>query len=173
MAVVPCIECKTEVSTQAIACPHCGALAGYKGGTPKRKDMPTDASVIRRTAELAPTIPPVGPATKPPPTNITMDVCCALQDLGIDARISDLESDTIGIAEGPIRFVFVYTFEDEVKEYVITCSVPDSRIGPDFELVGIRSVRVKSFPLFGKVKGVRWGGVVWRGCWLSHRRSSQ
>jgi hypothetical protein len=67
----------------------------------------------------------------------------------------------IAIAEGPIPWVQEVTGGGGLRVHDrgydgYICHVPDSRIRPDSLIALIRSVHVKSFPLFGRVKGVRW-----------------
>ena len=84
------------------------------------------------------------------------EVRAALVELGVKAQPWDRDSYwTIEIADGPIRLVGAgYNILQE--NYTIECTVPDSRTQPDFRDFEIRSVRVKSFPVFGRVKEVRW-----------------
>ena len=78
------------------------------------------------------------------------EICRAFQRIGVDARPS--VGGLIEIADGPIRQVRagpMYEF------YEISCTVPDPRISPPM-FGEIRSVRVTSFPVFGRVKEVQW-----------------
>lgn len=73
-------------------------------------------------------------------------------------------SQWIEIAEGPVRWIRVprlsrpYPFGNEYKlqKWGYCCYVPDSRITTDSPRVSIISVHVRSFPLFGGFRGVRW-----------------
>ena len=84
-------------------------------------------------------------------------------DFGVDARAlkqdpftSARSGDWVEIAENPILWVeFVPGF---VGYSGFNCYVPDSRIGPGSPHAWIKPVRVKSFPVFGRVKGLRWEG---------------
>ena len=76
----------------------------------------------------------------------------------------------VQIADGPIRWVEsglgtlkakaeLTTFLSATREgmgFGALCYVPDARIAPDSPRVRMVSDRVKSFPLFGRVKRVRW-----------------
>ena len=88
-----------------------------------------------------------------PPGRITErdEIHDALLELGVKVHASKkhLYGITIEIVEGPIRLV-------KADSDTIECTVPDSRIQPDFQDVEICSVRVKSVPVFGRVKEVRW-----------------
>ena len=44
------------------------------------------------------------------------------------------------------------------ERWGIAYLVPDSRIWPDFPKLDVRSFRVRKFPIFGKVIGMRWRG---------------
>jgi len=59
----------------------------------------------------------------------------------------------IEIAEGPIRWARLVSDIDQWAHFYL----PDSRIKVDDPGIRIRLVPVKSFPLFGRIKGVRWG----------------
>ena len=100
--------------------------------------------------------------------------CGTLRGLGIDARVSEWNPsaegqegrteededtslstrDAIEIAGGPIQQID-YSFLGE-GAVLRSVEVPDARIGSEFPDISLESVRVKSFPLFGSVKEVRW-----------------
>ncbi len=112
-------------------------------------------------------------------------VCAVLCDLGVDARVMEQGPFTeepgvrwveeppvrwVQIADGPIRWVELGLGTLKAKAELITflsarreelgfgtlCYVPDARLAPDSPRVRMVSDRVKSFPLFGRVKRVRW-----------------
>ena len=104
------------------------------------------------------------------------NICLALQSMGMDAQLAEHERieekidsvflgssrGIIDISKGPIRWVNVvlghsWTVNEE-GPYFIKCGIPDSRIGPDFPRVRIKSVRKKRFPLFGSVVDLYWKG---------------
>ena len=91
--------------------------------------------------------------------------CDALSRLGIDAKVLELDPFTstsseiwIRIAEGPIRWFASVDPESSPgpEDFEALCYVPDARIGPDLPRLSFVPRLVKSFPLFGRVKGVRW-----------------
>ena len=101
--------------------------------------------------------------------------CRALRSLGVDARVLErgplsLEStgawDSAGtwrgpigwieIAESPIRWLTLAYNWDWSQEIETFCFVPDPRIESGFPNIVIESTPVMSFPLFGRVAGVRW-----------------
>ena len=91
--------------------------------------------------------------------------CAALSRLGIDARVLELDPFTstaseiwIEIAEGPIRWFASVDPETSAvpEDFESLCYVPDSRIRTDSARLSFDPHPVKSFPLFGRVKGVRW-----------------
>ena len=110
------------------------------------------------------------------------DLSAILRDLGVEARLADWNEESgqlwpprsqsheyrwlIDVADGPIRQVVIHhSYEARVVPYdndgeesslAIEFLVPDSRIGPEFPQINIRIVRVRSFPVFGKVTRVRW-----------------
>jgi len=99
------------------------------------------------------------------------NICAHLQTLGIDARIvprGRLEeeiggSDSLGIIairEGPIRWVNVRKGSSGQGGtfYYTGYGVPDPRLEPNSPRVRIKTVRVKTSPLFGKVVDLRWEG---------------
>ena len=79
-----------------------------------------------------------------------------------DPFTSARSGDWVEIAKNPIRWVeFVSGF---VGYSGVNCYVPDSRIGPCSPHAWIRPVRMKSFPVLGRVTGLRWEryGVNWK-----------
>lgn len=68
------------------------------------------------------------------------------------------------VHEGPIRWVNVLMKREVapgggyVDEYVTDYGVPDRRLESDFPRTLIRTIRVKRFPLSGKVVDLRWTG---------------
>jgi len=90
-------------------------------------------------------------------------LCLALSALGIEATVSQRLSwyggGLIGILEihqSPIRYVEVRLERDyEGVTYWTKYRIPDSRV---ISIVSIRSVRVRTFPIFGRVIDVRWDG---------------
>ncbi len=94
----------------------------------------------------------------------TRRVSATLANLGIDARVlergsapynddADAQTSWIEIAESPIRWVEIEWDSDGMDTSWL---VPDAQIRPDSLDVFIHSEPVKSRPLFGSVKGVRW-----------------
>jgi len=102
------------------------------------------------------------------------NICAGLQKLGIDAKMatrgrveeSICGSGSIGIIyipKGPIRWVNVRKetyggVESRSTYYYTEYGIHDPRLGPDSPTPYIRSVRKKSFPLFGQVVDVLWEG---------------
>jgi len=109
--------------------------------------------------------------------------CSALQSLGVDARVASrgqleeglekrLEGASVGvidIAEGPIRWINVRGVTHQVggegaytsggpTNYWTHYGVPDTRLGPNSPSVKIKTVRIRNFPLIGKVVDLRWKG---------------
>jgi hypothetical protein len=69
----------------------------------------------------------------------------------------------IDIPKGPIRWVNVFrelrnSGYSQTAYYYTLYGVPDPELGPAFPRVRIKSVRVKSFPLVGRVVDLRWEG---------------
>jgi hypothetical protein len=109
--------------------------------------------------------------------NVREQLCAALQAIGIQARLPDRgckeeeftsgqgdPSGVIDIATGPIRWIGVrermdlgYDRGPSEKTWYTEYIVPDSEID-SFPKVRFKSVEVKSFPLVGKVKNLRWEG---------------
>ena len=100
------------------------------------------------------------------------EFCAHLQSLGIDAQLAPRGSaqeklyarslGVIDIVEGPIRWVNVLKASypdanDDVDRYLVY-GVPDPKIQSGFPKVGVESVSVRNFPLFGRFIGVRWKG---------------
>ncbi len=93
------------------------------------------------------------------------DLCDALNALGVEATISKRPwnvkellgvIDVIDIPRSPIRCVEVRMLRDyEGVTYWTEYVVPDSRHIPE---VSFRSMRVRTFPIFGRVIDVRWKG---------------
>ena len=100
-------------------------------------------------------------------TDTTRDKLCAgLRAMGVGAWMAERgrpEEKTgkgslgvIDIGQGPIRWVNVREVGDsENTAYMTEYGVPDQRHLPQLQ---IRSVRVKTFPVFGRVIDVRWKG---------------
>ena len=104
------------------------------------------------------------------------DICTGLQRLGINARMVILdrpeEEREIGgrsslgiihVPDGPIRLIDVrkehHGSGDSSRTYYYTdYVVPDPRLEPDSPGAQIKAVRVKTFPLFGRVVDLRWEG---------------
>ena len=102
----------------------------------------------------------------------TERACAVLLDLGVDARVVEQDPFTkeprVQIADDPIRWIelalgalkagthYIDIHRDKPLGFGALCYVPDARIAPDSPKIGMVSVRVKSFPLFGRVKRVRW-----------------
>jgi hypothetical protein len=103
------------------------------------------------------------------------DICAGLQRLGVDVKMavrgraeeksSGKESlGVIDIPAGPIRWVNVckvtYTSgQGRGKTYYFTeYGVPDPRLEPKLAWLEVRSVRMKNFPLVGRVVDLRWEG---------------
>ena len=94
------------------------------------------------------------------------ELCASLQAMGVDARMKERgqpEEKTgegslglIDIGRGPIRWINVRLVDrGETSVRINDYGVPDSRNLPE---LAIQSVRVKTFPLFGRVIDVRWKG---------------
>jgi len=106
--------------------------------------------------------------------NDTRDrICAGLRMLEIDARMAmrgQIEEEIGGkgslgiihVLDEPIRWINVRKEtsggEHSTTYYYTEYGVPDSRLGPDSPEAQIETVRVKSFPLFGKVVDLRWEG---------------
>lgn len=99
------------------------------------------------------------------------NICAALQRMGIDAQMvkrGRYEEGTrtgslglIDILEGPIRWVNVrrVSHGQYRTDYYTDYGVPDARLGHSSPKLRIHSVRVRSFPLFGRVIDLRWEGT--------------
>jgi len=102
-------------------------------------------------------------------------ICAGLRMLEIDARMAargQVEEKVVGkgslgiihVPDGPIRWINVRKETHSSGQYGSTTyyyteyGVPDSILGPDSPGAQIETVRVKSFPLFGKVVDLRWKG---------------
>ncbi len=92
-------------------------------------------------------------------------LCIRLAELGVPARVAEPgrpeeeflrgSRELIDILdEGPIHWVNLH-FDPGLESYDTEYGVPDSRSLPE---VRVRSIRVKTAPVFGKVVGVRWQG---------------
>ena len=99
-----------------------------------------------------------------------------LRKIGVDARWTDYGGGGMGQALGTtfraewqfdvpepfLRVLMIYDIYEyyeggNTAHWNTLYLLPDSRIGPEFPMVEkIRSVTVRSFPLFGKATGVRW-----------------
>ena len=102
------------------------------------------------------------------------DICAHLQTLGIDARMAERgrveekfggegSLGLIEIPEGPIRWVNVRKVtsigvQGGSSTYYTQYGVPDSRLEPNFPRYRIKTVRVKTVPLVGRVVDLRWEG---------------
>ncbi len=119
-----------------------------------------------------------------PSRNIMRDktrenVCISLQRLGIDAQLvprGRVEEEITGyisalamgsslgiirILEGNIRWVDVRRDKDTLSDkttYFTNYGIPDPKLGPDYPMSLIRTKRVKSSPLVGRVVDLRWEG---------------
>ena len=99
----------------------------------------------------------------------------ALNSLGIRANLAERgrpEEKTedswyrrslgiIDIREGPVRWINILK-KDASKNspplwWVVLC-IPDKRPVPNHKAVDIKTIRKKTFPLFGKVRDVTWKG---------------
>lgn len=105
------------------------------------------------------------------------DIFAGLQSLGIDAQMAwrdrseeniecGVYSKSLGlidIPQGPIRWVNVIKKTthgpggDSIT-YYIKYGVPDPKLEPDSPKYRIKTVRVKMFPLLGRVGDLRWKG---------------
>ena len=92
---------------------------------------------------------------------VKSDFFIALRDLGIDAHA--LERDPFSLAPtgdwlelfvGPIRWIGLSG--DLEIGFQAGCYVPDPRITSGVSMVPIVPFKVKSLPVFGRVKSVRW-----------------
>jgi len=104
------------------------------------------------------------------------DLCAALLDLGIQARMGERERaeekftfwrgrslGIIDITDGSVRWVNIKmqslgSNEGGGSDLYIEFGIPDSRVESTFPKVHIETVRVKSFPLFGRVIAMQWKG---------------
>ena len=103
------------------------------------------------------------------------DFCQALRVLGINAQMaergrteekigSDRSLGVIDLQEGPIRWVnmtwvsYGGGMAGGSTYYYANFGVPDPRMPPDFPPFIIRSVKIKTRPIVGRVTGVRWKG---------------
>ena len=94
------------------------------------------------------------------------ELCAGLQTIGVDARMAERgrpEEKTgegslglIDIGQGSVRWINARV-EDrgETTVHMTEYGVTDSRYLPKIQ---IESVRVKTFPIFGRVIDVRWNG---------------
>jgi hypothetical protein len=104
------------------------------------------------------------------------NICAGMQRLGINAQIAvrgryeesiGKVGDSLGIIdipEGPIRWINVCRVYYRTGQlggnynHHTAYGVPDSSLEPSWRSKRIRTVRVKTFPLFGKVVDLRWKG---------------
>ena len=95
------------------------------------------------------------------------ELCAGIQAMGVDARMAErgrLEEKTgegslgvLDIAQGPIRWINVLIERSgEDIDHITEYGVPDQR---HLRQLQIRSVRVKTFPVIGRVVDVRWDGT--------------
>ena len=107
------------------------------------------------------------PLTLRPPSQeqVRDDIYRVLQRLGIPAGIAPLGigSGMIDILGGPIQWVNI-RLEGSSSIYATSVSyyteygVPDYRLGSELIRLKIHSVRIKTFPLVGKVIDLQWKG---------------
>jgi len=107
------------------------------------------------------------------------ELCARLCAMGIDARLAERGQveekfggkGSLGLIEIPersIRWVNVRKVTTSsgggpygggsTTYYYTEYGVPDARLGPDSPGTRIKTIRVKSFPVFGKVIDLRWEG---------------
>jgi len=115
------------------------------------------------------------PLNKPRQEQVRDDIFGVLQTFGVRAQIAPpgLPEEEIGIGssllidilEGPIRWVNVRKETTssgqpggESTSYYTDYGIPDFRLGPDLSRLRIHSVRIKTFPLIGKVIDLQWKG---------------
>ena len=99
--------------------------------------------------------------------NAREDLCAGLRAIGVDAQIAGrgrpeektnghYSEGVIDVSEGPIRWVNVVSWGGGERDYYQTdYGVPDPRWLPR---LNIRSIRMRSFPIFGRGINVRWKG---------------
>ena len=67
----------------------------------------------------------------------------------------------IDIPEGPVRWINILKKDASRNSpplwWIVLC-IPDKRPVPNHEAVDIKTIRKKTFPLFGKVRDVTWKG---------------
>ncbi len=103
----------------------------------------------------------------------TARLCAALVNLGVQAQIADRSwvrknlpswlqelPAVIEIEEGPIKWANLSQGDttSSTAEPSVSYGIPDPRIGSSFPQVEIHSVRVRDFPMLGKVFNVSWSG---------------
>lgn len=115
------------------------------------------------------------------------DICAGLRRLGIDAKMTErgrVEEEIHGggslgiiyILEGPIRWINVskgttHGGGGSQTDYYTEYGVLDTRLEPDSPGPYIRSIRKKTFPVFGKVVDVLWEGEDYGTGVISHLNS--
>ena len=103
------------------------------------------------------------------------ELTVALNSLGVEAAMAERgraeeaihnswwqrSLGVIDLPEGPVRWIHVVKKDggrDGPPRWWINLCIPDERQLPGRRTVKIRTVRKKSFPLFGRVVGVLWKG---------------
>ena len=114
---------------------------------------PSDLRSLWSGCQAIASDPLATPIPQPEPTEAD-EVRAALEELGVEAfPATDDPFTTINVADGPIGEVGIGIHQ--VDGY-ITFTVPDTRMERLDGDCEIRSVRIRSFPVIGGVKEVRW-----------------
>jgi hypothetical protein len=101
-------------------------------------------------------------------------ICAGLRMLGIDAQMSlrgRIEERVCGgnslgiidIHNSPIDWVNIRketrgSGENRNVYHFIEYGIPDNRLGSNSDLIGIKTVSIKTIPLVGRIKDIRWEG---------------
>ena len=98
------------------------------------------------------------------------EFCAALQMLGVKVQMAErgrpeqrIEGGgslgLIDITKGPIRWVNVCRQKTSGSDfYRIEYGVPDTKVRPGYDGLRVSGVRVKTFPVLGRVVDLRWQG---------------
>lgn len=161
---VPCPACGAQVDSTAESCPKCGRQLDREA---KRKMAHAARTKVQKRS---------------PRDTIRDNVCASLCAMGLDAQMAErdlrwrgtLENVGDGVSLGliemrgsPIRWVNVleqrfsystgsFTVAGSVRYYALYL-VPDPNVCNKARLT-VRSLRLKSTPVFGRVVGIRWTG---------------
>jgi len=75
---------------------------------------------------------------------------------GKDPFESEATAGCLELSTGPIRWIELTCWDFEPPRVRMDCYVPDPRITSDLPGVRVAPVRVRTFPLLGRVKAVKW-----------------